>query len=68
MLGRVGPLELVIILIIVILIFGPSRLPKIAKAAGETLRQFRQVRRDVDETVDDVRQAGRTVTDTIKES
>lgn len=55
MVGRLGLPELVVILILVMLIFGPSRLPKIAKAAGDAVRQLRQVRRDVDETVDDVR-------------
>lgn len=55
MIGRVGLPELVVILVLVLLVFGPSQLPKIAKAAGDTVRQLRQVRRDVDETVDDVR-------------
>lgn len=39
-----GPTELVIILIIALVIFGPSRLPKVAESLGETVRNFRQVK------------------------
>lgn len=40
--GRIGPLELVIILVIVLLVFGASRLPKLAKGLGEAKREFRK--------------------------
>lgn len=34
--------EITLILLIVLLIFGPSRLPQLAKSAGETMREFRK--------------------------
>ncbi|HHX88062.1 MAG TPA: twin-arginine translocase TatA/TatE family subunit, partial [Firmicutes bacterium] len=34
MLGRIGPLEAAVILAVVLLIFGPSKLPGLAKAIG----------------------------------
>ncbi|MBN2369608.1 MAG: twin-arginine translocase TatA/TatE family subunit [Vicinamibacteria bacterium] len=37
-----GVQELVIILVIVVLLFGASRLPKLGGAVGQTLRNFRQ--------------------------
>jgi sec-independent protein translocase protein TatA len=38
MLG-IGPTELVIVLIVALLVFGPARLPKIGRAVGETIRE-----------------------------
>ncbi|MCL5677615.1 MAG: twin-arginine translocase TatA/TatE family subunit [Firmicutes bacterium] len=37
-----GPVEWVIILIIVLLIFGPKRLPDLAKGLGKGLRGFKE--------------------------
>jgi len=33
--------EIAVILFVALLIFGPSKLPKLGKAAGETLREFK---------------------------
>ena len=37
-----GPTELIIVLVIVIVIFGASRLPQIGKGLGEGIRNFRK--------------------------
>jgi sec-independent protein translocase protein TatA len=42
MFSRIGPLEWVIILVIVILIFGAGKLPQLGKAMGDTIREFRK--------------------------
>jgi sec-independent protein translocase protein TatA len=39
--GPIGPLELGIILLIVIVIFGPKRLPGIGRSLGEGMREFK---------------------------
>jgi sec-independent protein translocase protein TatA len=39
--GPIGPLELGIILLIVIVIFGPRRLPGIGRSLGEGMREFK---------------------------
>ena len=42
---RIGPLgiwEIIIILVVVLLIFGPSRLPEMAKGIGQSVREFRK--------------------------
>ncbi len=42
---RIGPLgfwELFVILIVILLIFGRSRLPRLAKSFKESIREFRQ--------------------------
>ncbi|MBN2168157.1 MAG: twin-arginine translocase TatA/TatE family subunit [Actinobacteria bacterium] len=43
-----GPTELVIILILAIVIFGPSRLPQVARSLGESVRGFRKVKESTD--------------------
>ena len=38
---RLGPFELIIILVIVVIIFGVGRLPEIGGAVGKAIREFR---------------------------
>ena len=38
---RVGPTELIIILVVVMIIFGVGRLPEIGGAMGKAIREFR---------------------------
>ena len=38
---RLGPFELIIVLVIVIIIFGVGRLPEIGGAVGKAIREFR---------------------------
>ena len=37
----IGPLELVIVLVIILVIFGPKRLPQAGRALGQGLREFK---------------------------
>jgi len=46
-----GPTELIIILVIALIIFGPSRLPKIGQSIGQALRAFRDSTDKVQEEV-----------------
>jgi sec-independent protein translocase protein TatA len=47
--GDIGVPELLIILAIAIVLFGPSRIGGIGKSLGEAIRNFRQAVRDQDE-------------------
>jgi len=40
--GGIGMQELIIILVIVLLIFGPKKLPEIGKGLGKAIRDFRK--------------------------
>lgn len=42
MFARLGPTELLIILVIVILVFGPGRIGKVAGEIGKSIRSFRE--------------------------
>jgi len=39
--------ELGIVLLVVLLLFGPSQLPKMARAVGEALREFKRAQREL---------------------
>jgi sec-independent protein translocase protein TatA len=42
MLGRIGPLELGIVLVIVLLLFGVGRVSKISEELGKSIRLFKK--------------------------
>ncbi len=44
--GRIGIPELLVILFIVILIFGASRLPELGKGLGKGIRNFKDATKD----------------------
>lgn len=41
MLGNVGPLEIIVVLIIALIVFGPKRLPELGRSLGRGIREFR---------------------------
>lgn len=41
MLGNIGPLEIVVVLIIALIVFGPKRLPELGRSLGRGIREFR---------------------------
>jgi sec-independent protein translocase protein TatA len=40
-LGNIGPLEIVVVLIIALIVFGPKRLPELGRSLGKGIREFR---------------------------
>lgn len=53
--GNVGPMEMVIILLILLLLFGASRLAGLGAAAGKTIKEFRKAMSDVEDEVKDTK-------------
>lgn len=53
MFGSLGIPELLIIGVIVMIIFGPRQLPKMGKALGETIREFRGVGKELQKIHDE---------------
>lgn len=48
--GKIGTTELLIVLAIVLVIFGPKALPKLGRSMGKTLGSFRKgLKEDADE-------------------
>ena len=50
---NVGPLEIAVVLIIVLIIFGPKRLPELGKSLGSGMRTFRDSLSGDDEKKED---------------
>ncbi|MFN2543915.1 MAG: Sec-independent protein translocase subunit TatA [Actinomycetota bacterium] len=56
-----GPLELVIILAVVLLLFGAKRLPEMARSLGRSSREFKKgMKEGADEDEEDATDAKRT--------
>lgn len=49
--GPLGIWEILIILVIILLIFGPRRLPEMAKGIGQSVREFRKGIRDMKDDI-----------------
>jgi sec-independent protein translocase protein TatA len=50
LLGLIGPLgipELIVILVLALLIFGPGKLPDVGKALGKGINEFKRASKDV---------------------
>jgi sec-independent protein translocase protein TatA len=53
--GNLGPTELIIVLVIIVVLFGGAKLPQLAKGLGEGIREFKKAQREVaaDDAKDD---------------
>ena len=49
LLGPLGPLEIGLILLIVIIVFGVGRLPEVGGAVGKSIKEFRKATKDGEE-------------------
>ena len=47
-----GPWEIIIIFIVVLLIFGGKKLPEFAKGLGEGIKEFKKATNDIKDEVD----------------
>ncbi|MEN6460143.1 MAG: twin-arginine translocase TatA/TatE family subunit [Syntrophomonas sp.] len=55
--GNIGPWELVLILFIALVIFGPGKLPEVAKGMGKAVRDFKQASTSVEKQFQEVMKA-----------
>ena len=56
--GGLGPLELGAIALIVILLFGASKLPDLARSMGSATGEFKKGRQEVEEELDEMQDEG----------
>ncbi len=56
--GTLGPFELVLIFLAILLIFGAKRIPEIARGMGKGIREFKTATREISDelTLDESRQ------------
>jgi sec-independent protein translocase protein TatA len=57
MLGNIGPLEIIVVLVIALIVFGPKRLPELGNSLGKGIREFKDSvtgdNKDDDDAVED---------------
>jgi sec-independent protein translocase protein TatA len=56
---NIGPLEIVLILIVALIVFGPKRLPELGRSMGKGIREFKNSVTGDDKDDDDVRELER---------
>lgn len=52
MIGSLGLPEILFILVLALLVFGPKRLPKVGRTLGKALGEFRRATSDLKQTID----------------
>lgn len=50
--GSLGPLELILIFLVVLLIFGARRIPEIARGIGKGIREFKDATSEISRELD----------------
>jgi sec-independent protein translocase protein TatA len=43
--------ELIVVLVIILLVFGPSQIPKMARGLGQALREFRKAQHEITDEI-----------------
>ncbi len=69
--GRPGIQELIVVLVIALIIFGPRKLPEIGSALGKSLREFKKATSEVKKSIsldEDDEPAEKVETDSKKEA
>ncbi|GEL09053.1 twin-arginine translocase TatA/TatE family subunit [Salisediminibacterium halotolerans] len=70
MISNIGIPGLVLILVIALIIFGPSKLPEMGKAVGQTLKEFKkstkELTNEVSEPVEEIKSEAKKITDDEK--
>ena len=62
-----GPWEIVLILLVIILIFGGKKIPELARGLGKGLREFKKTTREIKNEVDTIREDVKRSVDNTKE-
>lgn len=56
--SSIGPMELLVIFLVILLLFGAKRIPEIARGLGKGIREFKSATKDI---ADEINSAGREV-------
>jgi len=49
LIGNIGPWELILVLVIVLVIFGPGKLPKVGESLGKALNSFKKAKEEAED-------------------
>ncbi len=51
MIGRIGMMEIILILSVALIIFGPAKLPELGRSIGNGLREFKKATNDLKDSI-----------------
>ena len=46
-----GGTELLVVFVIILLVFGPSQIPKMARGLGQAMREFKKAQREISDEI-----------------
>ncbi len=49
--GRIGLWEILLVLVVALIIFGPTKLPEMGRSIGNGLREFRKATKELKDTI-----------------
>ncbi len=52
---NLGPTELILILVAIVIFFGAKKIPELAQGVGKGIREFRKAAREIEETKTEVK-------------
>ena len=53
-----GGMEMVVILLIAVLLFGANKIPKLARSTGEAMGEFKKGRQEVEQELEELQEGG----------
>ena len=56
--GIPGGMEMVVILLIAVLLFGANKIPKLARSTGQAMGEFQKGREEVEQELQEMRESG----------
>ena len=51
MIGKIGMLEIILVLAVALIIFGPAKLPELGRSIGNGLKEFRKATNDLKDSI-----------------
>ena len=64
--GKIGGLEILVILILILLLFGAKKIPELARGLGRGLREFKKAVKEVEDIEPDGESASKTESSTTQ--
>lgn len=55
MFSRIGPWELILVLLIALVVFGPSKLPELGRALGRGIKEFKGAAQEFTSEINEVK-------------
>ena len=47
----IGPVEIIVVLVLALVVFGPKRLPEMGKSIGKAIREFKSIGNEIQEEI-----------------